>query len=92
MGGGGGSGGSGERYQIKWKHLKKHVFGAKITQASLQIIKRYVPKKKASIQSYLNFLKVYVGKLERNYIYIDISYTFWQCSLNPQKYVLAPLK
>ena len=47
---------------------KKHVFLAKMPQASLQIIKRFVPKKKASIQSYLNFLKVYVEKLERNYI------------------------
>ena len=54
--------------QIKWKHIKKHVFLAKITQASLQIIKRYVSKKKAAIQSYLNFLKAYVEKLERNYI------------------------
>ena len=36
---------------------------------SLQIIKRYVPKKKASIQSYLFFLKAYVDKLEiLNYI------------------------
>ena len=59
---------------MKWKHLKKHVFGAKITQASLQIIKRYVPKTKASmqcLQSYLIFLKGYVERLERNYI--DIS-------------------
>ena len=40
------------------------------------IIKRYVPKKKASIQSYFNsfiqsyfiFLRAYVQKLERNYI------------------------
>ena len=31
-------------------------------------IKRYVPKKKASIQAYLIFLKGYVEKLERNYI------------------------
>ena len=49
-------------------------FGEKITQASLQIIKRYVPKNKASIQSYLNFLKAYVEKLEKYdidiYIYI----------------------
>ena len=43
-------------------------FGAKITQASLQIIKRYIPNKKASIQSYLIFLKAYVEKLERNNI------------------------
>ena len=41
---------------------------AKITQAFLRIIKRYVPKKKASIQSYLIVLKCYVEKLERNYI------------------------
>ena len=88
-------------------------FGAKITQDSLQIIKRYVPKKNASIQSYLIFLKANVEKLERNYIGIwgpgamaprnqrhfknqikckpDISlFYFWQSSLNPQKYVLAP--
>ena len=45
-------------------------FWAKITQASLQIIKGCVPKKKASKQSYLNVLKGYVEKLERNYIYI----------------------
>ena len=87
---------------------------AKITQASLQLIKQYVPKKKASLQSYLIVLKGYVEKLERNYIDIwgvwglsppeasDISknqikwkpdiffFTFWQCSLNPQKYLLAP--
>ena len=43
-------------------------FLAKITQASLQIIKRYLPKKKASIQSYLIFLKGYVEKMERNCI------------------------
>ena len=41
---------------------------AKITQASLQIIKRSVSKKKASIQSNLISLKDYVKKLERNYI------------------------
>ena len=34
-------------------------FGAKITQACLQIIKRYVPK---------FFMKAYVEKFERNYI------------------------
>ena len=45
------------------------MFLASITQASLQVnIKRYVPKKKAPIQSYLNLLKAYVEKLERNYI------------------------
>ena len=44
------------------------VFLAKITQAFLQIIKRYVPKKKASIQSYMIFSKASVLKLERNYI------------------------
>ena len=27
---------------------------------------RYIPKRKASIQSYLNFLKAYVEKLQRN--------------------------
>ena len=43
-------------------------FLGKITQASLLIIKRYVPRKKTSIQSYLEFLKAYVEKLERNYI------------------------
>ena len=37
----------------------------KITQASFQIIKWYVPKKKAS---YIIYLKAYVVKLERNYI------------------------
>ena len=37
----------------------------KITQASFQIIKWYVPKKKAS---YMIYLKAYVVKLERNYI------------------------
>ena len=37
----------------------------KITQASFQIIKWYVPKKKAS---YMIDLKAYVMKLERNYI------------------------
>ena len=35
--------GDGERWQIKWKHLKKHILGGKITQASLQTIKWYVP-------------------------------------------------
>ena len=40
----------------------------------------YVPKKKASIQSYFYFLKSYVEKLERNYI--DI----WGCGGDsPQK-------
>ena len=37
----------------------------KITQVSLQFIKWYVPKKKAS---YMIYLKAYVVKLERNYI------------------------
>ena len=37
----------------------------KITQASFQIIKWYVPKKKAL---YMIYLKAYVVKLERNYI------------------------
>ena len=36
-----------------------------ITQASFQIIKWYVPKKKAP---YMIYLKAYVVKLERNYI------------------------
>ena len=54
----------------KMEASQETCFWAKITQASLQIIKRYVPKKKASIQLYLNFLKAYVEKLERNYIYI----------------------
>ena len=39
----------------------------KITKASYQIIKWYVPKKKAS---YLIFMKAYVAKLERNYIFL----------------------
>ena len=43
-------------------------FFAKITQAIHQIIKPYVPKNKAPIQSYLNFSKAYVEKLEKNYI------------------------
>ena len=34
--------GFGERLQIKWKHLKKCFCGAKIIQASVQIIKWYV--------------------------------------------------
>ena len=38
----------------------------KITQGYLQIIKWYVPKKKASY--YMFILKAYVVKLERNYI------------------------
>ena len=37
----------------------------KITQDSFQIIKWYVPKKKAS---FMNYLKAYVAKLEINYI------------------------
>ena len=39
----------------------------KITQASFQIIKWYVPKKKVSCMIYL---KAYVVKLEKNYIVI----------------------
>ena len=52
----------------KMEAFQEHVFWAKITQASLQMIKWYVHKKKASIQSHSNFLKAYVEKLERNYI------------------------
>ena len=52
----------------KMEASEETCFWAKITQAILQIIKRYVPKNKASIQSYLNFSKAYVEKLERNYI------------------------
>ena len=52
----------------KMEASQETCFGAKISQAFLQIMKRYVPKKKASIQSNLNFLKAYVEKLERNYI------------------------
>ena len=52
----------------KMEASQRNMFLAKIIQASLQLIKRYVRKKKASIQSYLNALKAYVEKLERNCI------------------------
>ena len=45
--------------------LQETFLWIKITQASFQIIKWYVPKKKAS---YMIYLKAYVVKLERNYI------------------------
>ena len=45
-------------------------FGAQITQASLQNIEKYVPKMKASIQLFLNYLKAYVeiGKESHGYM------------------------
>ena len=59
----------------KMEASQETCFWVKITQASLQIIKRYVPKKEASIQSYLNCLKAYLEKWERNLErnYSDIS-------------------
>ena len=52
----------------KMEASQETYFWANITQPSLKSIKRYVPKTKATIQSYLNNLKAYVEKLERNYI------------------------